>query len=178
MDEWIPLGIAAAVVLGLLLIGARALSSSGGSGPTAPARPFSKRPLLNKSEQAFYHALCQAADKQWLVLAKSPLAAVLDAAEGIADRDNVLNQLRSETFDFLVCRSDNLEPLLAIQLDAPPPADGAAEQDQPQPPTNFRSAACAAAGLPLLRLRPDHAYTAADLKRAVRRALDPPSQAA
>lgn len=108
-----------------------------------------KASLLTKPEGRLYRSLLRAVGGDYTVMAKVRLWDFLWLENEPPDRREYLSRLSCRHVDFLLCESDTLKPLLAIELD-----DYSHKKPEAQAADRFKDELFAVAGLPLLRL--DH----------------------
>jgi hypothetical protein len=136
--------------------------------------------LFSQAERSFFGVLEQAVggmDGRLRIFAKVRLCDVLRIAKGTArgGGDSYrahFNRINSKHVDFVICSHDEVQPLLAIELD-----DSSHERDDRQERDGFLDAACKAAGLPLLRVTCKASYNVNDIAAQVRAAMGQPMQA-
>ncbi|MEG0546477.1 MAG: DUF2726 domain-containing protein [Oscillospiraceae bacterium] len=82
--------------------------------------PYKRKYLLTKNELAFYKALKPIADKlNYSILAKTRVADLVEVKSGInkSDWQTAFNKINKKHIDFILCDSENLMPILLIELD-------------------------------------------------------------
>ncbi len=125
--------------------------------------PYAKRRyLLSKAEKAFYSVLRQAVPQDYIVFVKVRLADVLEVTRGTQQSQAHRNRIDRKHLDFLLCDQQWLEPRMAIELD-----DASHQRPQRRERDAFLEDACAAAGLPLLRIPAQKSYHTRDLQSAI-----------
>ncbi|MFC4252258.1 DUF2726 domain-containing protein [Sinimarinibacterium flocculans] len=139
---------------------------------TAPAERYRSRgPLLSAAERSFFGVLQQAADDDKLVFAKVRVADVLSPERGLRGGkwQRAFNRISAKHFDFLLCDAAEVSPMIAIELD-----DASHAGDKARARDAFVDAACASAGLPVLRIPAQEAYSVQDLAAQIAERLRPP----
>ncbi|MDG2469874.1 MAG: DUF2726 domain-containing protein [Pirellulaceae bacterium] len=120
--------------------------------------------LVTKSELLFFHELRTAVDGDWEIFGMVRIADILKVPKGIKQRRAWLNKILSKHIDFVLCDSDTLEVMVAIELDDPSHnRPHRIERDQ------FVNTAFADAGIPLLRIPTQAAYDPAVLRKMIDR---------
>lgn len=143
-------------------------------GHAAAERYRSRGPLLSAAERSFFGVLQQAIDGRMLVFAKVRVADVLSPERGLQRSrwQRAFNRISARHFDFLLCDAAELGPLLAIELD-----DASHDGDKTQARDAFLDAACASAGLSILRIRAQPAYAVQEIAAQIEQHLRPPETA-
>lgn len=119
--------------------------------------------LFSRSEREFYRALLGAVGNEYHIFAKVRLADVLWLANEPENRKYHNNQIQCKHLDFVLCDKDRQRPLLAIELD-----DSSHKRLSRQASDEFKDSACAAAGLPLLRLQVQQTYSPLKIREQIR----------
>lgn len=123
--------------------------------------------LLSPAERSFYGVLGQAVlDLECVVLAKVRLGDLLWIPRGTTDTIKYRNRIQQKHLDFVLCRRENLAPVLAIELD-----DTSHERSDRQDRDAFVEKAYASAGLPLLRMSARRGYSPVELAGQIRAKL-------
>lgn len=165
--------IAAAIVVAfvvLILLAAR-------SGRVGRPRELPYRlgdPLLSKAERSFYGVLVQALGAEAVVFTKVRVADVLSPAKGLnrSDWQRAFNGISAKHFDFVICEPTDCTVRAVVELD-----DASHGKAKAQTRDEFLNAACAAAGLPFLRVRAAKAYVLSDLRQQLDQLLNPTVEA-
>ena len=108
--------VAALVALALLAIAITAvITRREGNGPGLERR----RALLEPEEQLLFEALREAAAERAVVLARVPMAAVLEPSREASRRvrRRWRKKLDGRCFDYLLCEPGDLRPLVAVELE-------------------------------------------------------------
>jgi hypothetical protein len=160
--DYLPFLIATILLIGLAVWRGKAMASFSPGGQTAP-QPYVKRDyLFTKAERSFYEVLNRAAPNDLKLFAKVRIADLVTVREGFGRRRFLENKLKCRHLDFVLCASDTLAPMLAIQLE---------ERSQIGEVTGkrdrFVSEVLASVGLPVLRIPIQYAYTASELRRMI-----------
>jgi very-short-patch-repair endonuclease len=136
--------------------------------------PYEKEPsLLTAAERSFYGVLCQALDHQYAIFAKVRLGDLLWLPRRTPRFWLYRNKIDRKHVDFVLCDLTSFSPLLVIELD-----DSSHEREDRQERDAFVDAALEAAGLPILRMPVQHAYTPAELRVQIYGHLDGGTQVA
>lgn len=133
--------------------------SAGTSAITFPYRV--REAVLSPAERSFYHVLIQTIHNRATVCLKVRLADVLFVARPYENRA-AQNRINQKHIDFLLCDPVTFHPLLGIELD-----DASHARLDRQERDAFVDQAFAAASLPLLHIRAQHAYTPVQLEAAI-----------
>jgi very-short-patch-repair endonuclease len=146
------------ILLLLLVVVAVALAlfkKKAGKGPLD--FPYqSKDVLCSPAERSFLGALDKILEKSYRVFAKVRLADIVDIQKGLSAsaRQSALNRISGKHIDFIVCNANDLSIIGAIELDDKTHrAKGRQERDQ------FLDKTLEAAGVPLLRIKAQSAYS-------------------
>jgi len=143
----------------------------GGASPDreeSEALPYEKQDyLLSKAERSFFGVLERVTRGKYLVFAKVRLADVVLVPSDTPSRQSHFNRIQSKHVDFLICDMAEVRPLLAIELD-----DSSHQKDRRKTRDAFVESALEAAGLPLLRVPVQKAYSAEEIGEAVMARLD------
>ena len=135
---------------------------------TGPMYPFKRKSyFLSKAEVSFYQVLKSTLQEKAVICPKIRLSDILST-----ETRNVTywNQISQKHIDFLLCRPDTMEPILAIELD-----DSSHTSAKAQKSDNFKNEAFKAAGLPLLRMSAKRGYNIEELRTAIKSAMTKPS---
>jgi hypothetical protein len=122
--------------------------------------------LLTQSEHNFYGVLKNCLSAEHILFCQVRLADFVQVAQGTRHWQRCFNQIQSKSVDFLVCDAETLSPLLVIELD-----EASHQQAARRRHNTFVEHLLTAADLPLLRIRVQYAYTASELKLAIREKL-------
>jgi hypothetical protein len=147
------IGVGTIVVIVLALLSLR-------DGPL----PYQRRGvLLSPNEINFLRALQIAAREDWVIFSMVRLSDVIKVRPKTRKPKRWENRIEGKHLDFVLCDDETLEVKLAIEL-----------VDAAQPRTSrdrFVDVALAAAGLPLLRVRPQEKYETAVLRKDLEEAM-------
>lgn len=131
--------------------------------------PYKKNPVLfSPAERSFLGVLEQAVGDQYRVFGKVRVADVANVKSMSDCRtwQRAFNKISAKHFDFVICASDNLEIVAAVELD-----DKSHGKRQRQDRDKFLAGLCEAISLPLVRVPAQRAYSLADLQVLVGAAL-------
>ena len=125
--------------------------------------PYGQRPaIMTNNERAFYRALRRATDEAFDVFAMVRIADLLVVRSGSAKRQSWQNRINCKHIDFVLCDPEDLQPLLAIEVD-----DRSHLSVSRRERDHFVDRAFDAAGLPLMRVQASRRYSAKELKAAI-----------
>jgi len=155
------------IILLLILVGvtvALALfKKKAGKGPLD--FPYqSKDVLCSPAERSFFGALDKILGKSYRVFAKVRLADIVDVKSGLSAsaRQSAFNRISGKHIDFIVCNANDLSIIGAIELDDKTHrAKGRQERDQ------FLDKTLEAAGVPLLRIKAQSAYSIKEISSSL-----------
>jgi hypothetical protein len=126
----------------------------------APEFPFlRKKYFFSATERSFYEVLRRVVGEQVHLFAKVRLADVVYVARGTGSWQTHFNRIQSKHIDFLLCDRQQIAPLLAIELD-----DSSHDAEARQSRDEVVDAVCEAAGLPIIRISAQRAYTPESLR--------------
>ncbi|RCX31294.1 DUF2726 domain-containing protein [Thioalbus denitrificans] len=131
--------------------------------------PYEKRDaLFTPAERSFLGVLDQAVGERYRIFGKVRVADVVDVWRrlGRSDSSSAWNRIRSKHFDFLLCAWDDLSVACAIELD-----DRSHQRADRKARDDFLTGVCHAAGLPLVQVQAQRAYTVSELRDRVLGAL-------
>lgn len=165
--DWaIPVGpivllLGFALVLGLLAVLIRLFA------PRHEAA-YRQKEFLSPAERSFFGVLSQAAGDEWRVFAKVRIADVLTPAKSTSRSrwQSAFNAISAKHFDFLLCDPADCKPKLAVELD-----DKSHDRGGRRRRDRLIEAACASAGLPLLRVKAARTYLIAEIRNQIRGAM-------
>jgi hypothetical protein len=129
--------------------------------------PYERRGvLLSPAEVTFLRSLHLAAREDWLVFSMVRLADIIKVRAKTRKSSFWQGRIVNKNLDFVLCDYETLEVKLAIEL----------EDETPSRPDNsqrdrFVNTALSAAGLPLLRVKPEAKYETAALRKDIEDAL-------
>lgn len=82
--------------------------------------PYIRKNLMTKNEWLFYKQLKPIADKMnYAILCKTRLADLVDIENGLSKSEwqTAFNKINKKHIDFILCKPENLYPILLIELD-------------------------------------------------------------
>lgn len=82
--------------------------------------PYVKKNLMTKNEWAFYKQLKPIADKHnYSIICKTRVADLIDVQKGLSKSEwqTAFNRINKKHIDFILCKPENLLPVLLIELD-------------------------------------------------------------
>lgn len=82
--------------------------------------PYVKKNLMTKNEWAFYKQLKPIADKlNYAIICKTRVADLIDIQKGLTKSEwqTAFNRINKKHIDFILCKPENLLPVLLIELD-------------------------------------------------------------
>jgi very-short-patch-repair endonuclease len=133
----------------------------------ASSPPYQKRDsLLTPAEAEFYRVLQGAVEGDWPIFVMVRLVDVISVKPKAEPRQRWLGPIIAKHLDFVVCDPEQLEPVLAIELD-----DASHERPDRAQRDRVVDAALEAAGLPLLRVKVASHYDQANLRQEIRTLL-------
>lgn len=134
--------------------------------PLPGALPYrARRTLLTPTEREFYEALCRAVGGRYVVCIKVRLADVIDCPTAVW-RLGYGRLVAQKHLDFVLCDPATTRVRAAVELD-----DRSHARWDRRARDRFVEGAMRAAGVPLIRLPAESAYSPHEAARAVRRAL-------
>ncbi len=150
----VVLMVAAGILLARLLAGRQRM-------------PYSRRKkLVTKAEFRFYRDLRDAVDGDWEIFAMVRLADLIRVEKGVRNYRSWLNKILSKHIDFVLCNKDNLDVVLAIELD-----DASHSRPDRKLRDQFIDNAFQDAQLPLLRVETQRSYDATWLRSLIDEAI-------
>lgn len=126
--------------------------------------PYVKKNLMTKNEWVFYKQLKPIADKLNLsIICKTRIADLVDIKKGLTKSEwqTAFNRINKKHIDFILCKPENLLPVLLIELD-----DNSHDYDKRKERDEFVEKILNITGYKLLRIR-----GAADLENKILNAL-------
>lgn len=164
---WTAVGLFVVVLVVLL-----ALKQQKSSTKMDGSLSYQKLPVLfSLAERSFLGVLDLAVGSDFRVFGKVRVADVLAPQGGLSktERQIALNKIDRKHFDFVLCRSDDLTVLCAIELN-----DASHQQKHRQERDGLLAAMCRSAGLPLIMFDARHAYAVADISARIAEAIAGP----
>jgi hypothetical protein len=116
--------------------------------------------LLTRGERAFWFPLFKAVKGRYRIFCKVRLADIVDTPDG-TDR-HWFRRIRGYHVDFVLCDPQTTAPLLVVELD-----DRSHSTDRTRTRDAFKTAALAAARLPVYRVPCQQAYDPIEIARAI-----------
>ena len=159
---WIAVGLVITVLLVLLVSKQRSANTSGDL-------PYKRQPaLFTPAERSFLGVLDLAVGNDFRVFGKVRVGDLLAPQNGQTNgqRTTALNKINYKHVDFVLCKPDDLSVVCAIELN-----DKSHQQKSRQERDEFLRRACRSAGLPLITFDARHAYSPAEVSRAIADAL-------
>lgn len=128
--------------------------------------------LFSAAERSFLGVLDQAVGPEYRVFGKVRVADLASVKPGLSNaaRQGALNRVASKHFDFVVCRSDDLSVVCAIELN-----DKSHSSQRAKARDDLVAKVCQAINLPLLTVPAQQAYPIQELKTRFKEAISPPS---
>jgi hypothetical protein len=118
--------------------------------------------VLTAAERSFYGALCQGLDSRYQIFAKVRLSDLVAVPRGTPRATSYQNRINQKHVDFVLCGTTDLAPQLVIELD-----DSSHARQDRRKRDAFVDAALVAAGLPILHVQTQRAYTLAELRAMI-----------
>jgi hypothetical protein len=129
--------------------------------------PYERRGmLLSPAEVSFLRSLHSAVREDWLVFSMVRLADIIKVRPKTRKTSFWQGRIQNKHLDFVLCDYETLEVKLAIELEDETPSRGDRTQRD-----RFVNTALQAAGLPLLRVKPEAKYETAALRKDIEDAL-------
>ena len=124
--------------------------------------------LFTPAERSFLGVLAQLVGDQYVIFGKIRLADILRPKRGLSQqqRSAALNRIISKHVDFALCERGTLRVAGVIELD-----DRSHQSERRKQRDSFLDGAMAAAGVPVLHIAAQKAYTAADIQRQISEAF-------
>ena len=122
--------------------------------------------LLSAAERSFLGVLEQALGEGYRVCPKVRVADAISVRRPLprGEWQRAFNRISSKHFDFILCRSTDLEIACAVELD-----DSTHQRNDRQERDMFLGEVCSVSSLPLLRFPAKGAYTVSDIQGTVSR---------
>lgn len=140
-------------------------NGGGAGGASAEAEPLPYRRkdcLLSPAERSFFGVLEQTVGAEHRLFAKVRIADIIEVRKGTDSWQRHFNRISAKHIDFLLCDTDSLRPILAIELD-----DSSHQRGKRIERDSFVDEALAAAGLRLLRVKARAAYNVEEVRKAI-----------
>ena len=113
--------------------------------------------FLSPAELSFYHVLINYVGGQWVVLSKVRLADIFFVKRPHENK-SYFGRISQKHVDFLLCDPKTMKPVVGIELD-----DGSHQQAKRKTRDAFVEQVFESAGLPLIQIPNQRAYSRADL---------------
>jgi very-short-patch-repair endonuclease len=129
---------------------------------TPIAFPYqAKKSLCSPAERSFLGVLEQLLSNKYRILLKVRLADLIEIEKGVSKslRQGALNRISRKHVDFVVCGKDDLSILGVIELD-----DKSHKSAKRQERDSFLDSAMNAAGIPILHIQAQNAYSISDIR--------------
>ncbi|MGH8494255.1 MAG: DUF2726 domain-containing protein [Moraxellaceae bacterium] len=157
---WLFFGLVAIVLILAFIVKAQKSGTA-----QAASFPYIKRhTLVTPAERSFLGVLEQAVGDTYRIYVQVRLADLMNIKPGTAKsaRTAAQNRINAKHADFVLCQSDTLEILCAIELD-----DASHQKASRKERDRFLEAACASAGLPLLRFTAKASYAIQEIRASI-----------
>jgi hypothetical protein len=120
--------------------------------------------LFSPAERSFLGVLEQIVGERYRIIGKVRMADIIRPRKGLSAsaRTSALNRITSKHVDFAVCDPKTLQVVGVIELD-----DSSHERIDRQRRDRFVDAALSSAGVPLVRIPAQRAYTPAEIRQRV-----------
>ena len=143
----------------------RALAGGGGKEDLPYER---EEALFTAAERSFLGVLAQAVGERYAIFGKIRLADIVRPRRGLSQqqRSAALNRIISKHVDFVLCEPSTWQVVGVIELD-----DRSHQSERRRERDSFLDAALSAAGIPVLHIPAQRAYTVADIQRQVAEAF-------
>lgn len=116
--------------------------------------PYESRDyLLTRAERSLYGVLDNILDSNYIIFAKVRMSDVLKVRKGAEKWQSHFNRIQSKHVDFLLCDSDRVRPVCAIELD-----DSSHGKKRRRKRDKDVDAFFESAGLPLVRIPAQESY--------------------
>lgn len=153
---WLVLGVLLVAALAVVVLKKQKLGDGG------ERYPYSKQPVLfSPAERSFLGVLDQAVGAEYRIFGKVRVADVVAPRNGLnaSDRQKALNRVSAKHFDFVLCTTDDMAVVCAIELD-----DRSHRARRRKERDLFLDGLCEAVALPLLRIPAQRGYSVPELK--------------
>ncbi len=125
--------------------------------------PYRRRDyLLTKAEKCFFDALRPAIGDSLHISVKPRLADLFFIVKGTGKYQSHFNRIKAKHVDFILCRPQDMRPVLAIELD-----DRSHQAARRVERDNFVDDLFSQTGLPLLRVKASNRYNVASLRQSI-----------
>ena len=162
--EWLTIFFLVVIAVTAVALWRRVFRREGGSldGPAAVELPYERNSvLLSAAERSFLGVLEQALGAGYRVCPKVRVADAISVCRPLprGEWQRAFNRISSKHFDFILCRSTDLEIACAVELD-----DSTHQRHDRQDRDMFLGEVCSVSSLPLLRFPAKEAYTVSDIR--------------
>ena len=162
--EWLTIFFLVVIVVTAVGIWRRVFRREGGSldKRAAVELPYERNSiLLSAAERSFLGVLEQALGEGYRVCPKVRVADAISVRRPLprGEWQRAFNRISSKHFDFILCRSPDLEIACAVELD-----DSTHQRNDRQERDMFLGEVCSVSSLPLLRFPAKEAYTVSDIR--------------
>lgn len=122
--------------------------------------PFQRRKhLLSAAERSFYEVLRRVVGGRFNLFLKVRLADIVYVERGTGQWQSHFNRIQSKHVDFLLCDAKLIAPMTVIELD-----DSSHDREDRKSRDKVVDAVCKAAGLRVIRIRAQRAYSPESLR--------------
>ena len=162
--EWLTIFFLVVIVVTAVALWRRVFRREGGSLDRLAAveLPYERNSvLLSAAERSFLGVLEQALGEGYRVCPKVRVADAISVRRPLprGEWQRAFNRISSKHFDFILCRSTDLEIACAVELD-----DSTHQRHDRQDRDMFLGEVCSVSSLPLLRFPAKEAYTVSDIR--------------
>lgn len=161
---WLLVALAVFAGVAWFVFAARGRRATAGGGSVYQKRTA----LLSPAERSFYEILRMVVGRHSHVFVKVRLADLIEVVDGAEQWQSRHNRIRAKHIDFVLCSLSTLTPFLALELD-----DASHRNARRRERDAFVDRALYGAGLPLLRVPAQHAYSPAEIGQLIRTAIAP-----
>jgi hypothetical protein len=134
---------------------------------SAEPLPFRRQPhLLTKGERALWYPLFKAVKGKYRVAFKVRLADICCCPRDLRNEDKWFRKIRSFHVDFVICEPRTTAPLLVVELD-----DRTHRSQRQRERDGFKDAVLKSAGIPVLRITAQQAYSPDSLRAEISRMI-------
>lgn len=154
--------VAAVIVIAIAIAASVMVKLGHKEGAGHNGHPYTKAgPLFTPAERSFLGVLQQAVGEDAQVFGKVRVADVITPAKGLprSDWQRAFNRIAAKHFDFIVCTSDDLSVVCALELN-----DASHQSKKRQQRDSFLEAVCSAAGIPLVQVEAKSGYVVPDIR--------------
>lgn len=157
-DYW-PIIVAVLVILAVVALLQQLRAS--------PPKPYERRGrLITKAELRFFRALEICVQERWRIFAMVRMADLLQVSGDVKARQSWQNKINCKHIDFVLCDPEDLNVVLAIELD-----DASHNRADRQERDKFVNEAFLSAGLPLLRVPLQNSFDLKALREMIEQAV-------